>query len=33
MAKLTINNFFAQYNNYIPVLMASKTTTNFAHSI
>ena len=27
MAKL-LYNFFAQYNNYISVLMASKTTTN-----
>ena len=26
MAKLTINNLLAQYNNYIPVLMPSKTT-------
>ena len=27
-AKHTINNFLAQYNNYIPVSMADKITTN-----
>ena len=28
IAKLPINMFFAQNNNYIPKLMASKSTTN-----